>query len=149
MSTNMVASQVHMPGWAARIGAICYAVWALLHFRASYEVFKLADGMNPSAARGRLYQDAFFLLCCAAVSLIVALALNWRNSSLGYWLNLAIIAVADIGFILFIVVPGYSPFWPGMEGPIAWILGWAFTTYALIAARSLNPLPQIPDNAAI
>jgi hypothetical protein len=26
--------------------------------------------------------------------------------------------------------PGYMPLWPGVAGPVLWILGWIFTTVA-------------------
>jgi hypothetical protein len=60
--------------------------------------------------------------------LVTALTLNWRNSPWGYWINLALIGVADIGFIVFVLLPGYIPLWPGLIGPIFWLLGLGLTT---------------------
>lgn len=124
--------------WAARIGAVFYALWAIVHFQAAIGVFTLASGLRPTAAQGRVYQDAWFLLSCAIAVLLIAVVLNWRNSRLGYWLNLAVTGVADLGFIVFVLVSGYVPLWPGLQGPITWVLGWAFTTYGLLSRPSAS-----------
>jgi hypothetical protein len=55
---------------------------------------------------------------------------NIRNSKWGYWTNLGVTSLADTGFILFVLVPGYAPTWPGILGPVFWVAGWAFTTLA-------------------
>lgn len=60
----------------------------------------------------------------------VALTLNIRNNGWGYWINLGVLAVADTGLIFFVIIPGYIPLWPGIAGPVLWILGWFFTTLA-------------------
>jgi len=38
--------------------------------------------------------------------------------------NLGVLALADTGLIFFILAPGYMPLWPGVAGPVLWILGW-------------------------
>jgi len=101
----------------ARLGAISYAIWALLHLR-----------VDPSMIQARLFQDAWNLACFSIAGLGIALTLNWRNDRSGYWLNLAVISVADMGFVIFVLLPGYFPVWPGLLGPIFWLLGLALTT---------------------
>jgi len=32
--------------------------------------------------------------------------------------------------IFFVLVPGYMPLWPGLAGPVLWVLGFTFTTAA-------------------
>ena len=39
----------------------------------------------------------------------------------GFWLNALIVGIADVPCILFVLVPGYAPFWPGILGPALWI----------------------------
>jgi hypothetical protein len=39
------------------------------------------------------------------------------------------VGIADIPFILFVLIPGYAPWWPGLLGPVLWIA--AFSTTAL------------------
>jgi len=58
--------------------------------------------------------------------------MNWRNSRPGFWLNAPIAGVADIPFILFVLIPGYAPFWPGVVGPALWVAGMIFTGLAQI-----------------
>jgi hypothetical protein len=40
------------------------------------------------------------------------------------------VGIADIPFILFVLVPGYVPWWPGLLGPSLWIAAFFFTTLA-------------------
>jgi hypothetical protein len=61
----------------------------------------------------------------------VAVVFNWKNSRWGYWLNLITVSVTDIGFIIMILVPGYLPFFPGVLGPVFWVVGAALTTIGL------------------
>jgi hypothetical protein len=68
--------------------------------------------------------------------------LNLRNSAWGYWINLGIISLADMGFILFVLLPGYVPIWPGILGPFFWVAGWAFTTHAYML-RPAAAAPQV------
>lgn len=83
--------------------------------------------MPPSAVQGRLFQDAFYLVAIATSGIVVATTMNWRNSRAGFWLNALILAVGDIPFILFVLAPGYAPFWPGILGPALWVAGMMFT----------------------
>lgn len=52
----------------------------------------------------------------------MAVVYNWLNNPVGYWLNLALTSVTDVGFILFVVARRSRPLWPGLLGPALW--GW-------------------------
>lgn len=116
--------------WTARAGAISYMIWALFHLLAALAVYRLGGGLAHSMVRGRVLQDAFNLAAFSVVGFGVALRLNWRNDGWGYWINLGVIGVADVGFIVFILVPGYMPIWPGLVGPLFWGAGLALTSAA-------------------
>jgi hypothetical protein len=118
----------------AKIGALFYICWGLLHFTAAYGVFKLAQGSPANLAQGRLMQTAFYLAAFATGAIIFAITLNWRNDRLGFWINAVMVGVADIPFILFVLVPGFAPWWPGLLGPILWIAASAFTASARVGA---------------
>ena len=118
----------------ARIGALFYICWGLLHFTAAYGVFKLAQSSPADMAQGRLMQTAFYLAAFATGAIIFAITLNWRNDRLGFWINAVMVGVADIPFILFVLVPGFAPWWPGLLGPILWIAALAFTAFARVEA---------------
>jgi len=51
---------------------------------------------------------------------------------LGYWLNLVVVSAADLGYIFFVLVPGYVPLLPGGLGPLLWVLALIFSTLAIV-----------------
>ncbi len=83
--------------------------------------------------QGRLFQDAWNLVFFSMIAISVAATLNWRNSVWGYWINFATVGIADTGFIFFVLVPGYTPVWPSILGPVFWVLATVFSTIALLA----------------
>jgi hypothetical protein len=120
---------------AAKLGAVLYVCWGLLHFTAAYGVFKLAQN-SSGMAEGRLMQTAFYLAAFAAAAIIFAIMLNWRNDQFGFWANAVMVGIADIPFILFVLVPGYAPWWPGLLGPLLWIAAVFFTAIARLGSTS-------------
>lgn len=119
----------------ARLGSVFYILWGLLHVFAAWQVYAMAESIEPGPVQGRVMQTAMFLLFFSGWSIIVAIAWNWRNRVLGYWLNLVVVTVADIAFIAAILVPGHVRLWPGIVGPLLWMLGLALTTAGMITAR--------------
>jgi hypothetical protein len=117
------------------VGSIFYLLWAALHFQAAYGVVRLGGSTAASMIQGRLYQDAWTLFFAAGVVAFFSLIIIWRNWTLGYWLNLGVAGITDVGFIFLILIPRYAPLWPGLQGPLAWIIGLAFSTAALLLAR--------------
>ena len=117
---------------ASKIGAVLYIIWACLHLLATYSVYTLGRSLSPSIVQGRVFQDAWNLLFFSIVAISVAATLNWRNSVWGYWINFATVGVADTGFIFFVLVPGYTPVWPSILGPVFWVLATIFSTIALL-----------------
>jgi hypothetical protein len=78
-------------------------------------------------------QTAFYLAAFAA-AILLALTLNWRNDRLGLWVNGVMVGIADIPFILFVLIPGYAPWWPSLLGPVLWITAFSVTGLARIGA---------------
>ncbi len=115
-----------------RIGAVIYVIWGVLHLNAGLKVYQLGDALDPGMVQGRLFQSAWNLLFFAVVAIVVAALFNWRNSRIGYWINLITVSVTDIGFILLILVPGYLSLWPGVLGPVFWVLGAIFATIGFL-----------------
>jgi len=113
--------------WAARIGAVFYVLWGVFHLVAANAVYGLAE-QSTGMVRGRLLQDAFYVLFFAVAGIVMAVVLNWRNDKQGYWMNGTLIAFADIPFVLFVLVPGLIPWWPGLAGPLLWLISFFFTT---------------------
>lgn len=119
----------------AKSGSILYVLWGILHLEAARKVYLLGNTLDPGIVQGRIYQDAWTLLFCALWASVVAILFNWKNSRLGYWLNLIVVSVTDIGFILFILIPAYLPLIPGALGPLLWILAAICSTIGIIKAN--------------
>ena len=118
----------------AKLGAALYVCWGLLHFTAAYGVYKLAQSSPPTIAQGRLMQTAFYLAVFAATAIVLAITRNWRNDPLGFWVNGVMVGIADAPFILFVLIPGYAPWWPGLLGPVLWIAAFSLTGLARMGA---------------
>ena len=115
----------------AKLGAVTYVLWGLLHIQAARLVYMLGNSLEPGMVQGRVFQDAFNLLFFALFGIAVAVMLNWKNSRPGYWLNLVVVSAADIGFIVYVLMPGYAPLVPGGLGPLFWILAVIFSTLGI------------------
>jgi hypothetical protein len=120
----------------ARWGAASYVIWSILHLQAAYAVYKLAAGVPVSMVQGRLLQDAWNLLAFSVTGAGTAMVLNWRNNTWGYWINAGIIGVADLGFVFFVLIPGHMPIWPGVVGPVFWLVGLILTTLGITGRGS-------------
>ena len=120
----------------ARIGAIFYFLWGVLHIVAALKVYTLGQSLETGMIQGRILQDAWNLLFFALFGMVVAIKYNWVNSKLGYWLNLVVVSAGDIGFILFLLIPGHIPIVPGALGPVLWLLALAFSTAAIYQKKA-------------
>ncbi|MEP7359772.1 MAG: hypothetical protein ABI847_21150 [Anaerolineales bacterium] len=119
----------------AQIGSIFFILWGVLHLYAARLVYKLGARQPAGMVRGRIYQSAWNLAFFAVAVVVVALVAGWNNSPLGYWLNAIMTAVTDVGFIVFVLIPGYLPLRPGLLGPALWIVARAFSTWAQFGPR--------------
>lgn len=117
------------------IGAVFYVLWGILHLIAARRGFNLAQSQPAGMVRGRLYQNGWNLAFFAILVILVAVFYNLNNSPLGYWLNLIAASVTDIGFIIFILKPGYLTLRQGIPGPILWVLAVIFSTLGILAAH--------------
>ena len=115
----------------ARIGAVFYVLWGLVHYNAAYGLYQFAQSTPLTIEHGQLQQLAFYLAAFATAAIVFA-TLNWRNSRLGFWSNAVVVGIGDIPFILFVLVPGYVPVWPGIVGPVLWIAALACTAIAQV-----------------
>ena len=118
-----------------QLGAICYLLWGLLHLVASFQVFTLGKGQNSGMVQGRLYQNAWNLASLAIAVVVIAVVYNWNNSLVGYWLNLGMSTITDMGFVLFIVAPRYLPLRFSLPGPVLWMLAVLFSTLGILSSR--------------
>lgn len=125
----------------AKIGAVTYVLWGLLHIQAARLVYVLGQSIEPGIIQGRVYQDAWNLLFFAVFGIVVAVTLNWKNSRLGYWLNLVVVSAGDIGFIITVMIPGYIPLMPGGIGPLLWVVALVFSSLGILALKGKASSP--------
>ena len=134
-------------------GALCYILWGIMHAMIGIQILILNLGESPYAVIANLYSDsgpqatprelgsvvaalmnqhAWNLLWFGVFAVVVGAVWNWRNSIAGYWANLAVVSLADIGFIAAVLIPGYISIEMGIWGPILWILATLFTTIGIL-----------------
>ena len=137
---------------AHKIGAVFYVLWGVLHvFWGASMLYTLSSegGAGVLAAvgtavpqselpkevsgvgSGLLGQHNWNLLWFGLFAIVVGAFFNWKNSRPGYWVNLAVVSAADLGFIFAIMVPGYIKFADGFMGPLLWILAVIFSTIGI------------------
>lgn len=119
----------------ARAAAIAYVLWGALHINAALLVYKLGNSIEPGMIQGRIFQDAWNLMFFAVFGIVVGILLNWRNSKTGYWANLIVVSVSDIGFVVTMILPGYVPIIPGGLGPLVWLIAASLSTIAILQSE--------------
>ena len=122
-----------MNKWA-KIGAVCYVLWGVVHINAARLIYLLGQSVDPGEVQARLVQNAWHLLFFAIVAIVIGIAYNWKNSRMGYWLNLIMLTVVDVGFIVLVLVPGHAPM-VAWNGPALWVLAVVFSTIGLFGGK--------------
>ncbi len=146
-------------GKTAKIGAVLFAFWAVLHLWVGFEgVHQYFSGGAPglwnmltggSAAPRAAFQHAtdgitanvhahLILNFCIDVAgygllgLVVAFYIWTRGSWIAYFLGVIIIGVADLAFLFSLVTPGIIELNAGsIGGPVIWILACIITPFGL------------------
>ena len=145
-----------MRGQWHKWGAIFYILWGILHIGlGGLLLYRLGTHGGvaavsligtavppadlpqqlPGVVSGVIGQHGWNLILLGIFALVVGIAGNWRNSLLGYWLNLCVVSAADIGFIFAIVVPRYNTLFDGLAGPILWVSAAIFSTIGIVQRK--------------
>lgn len=140
-----------------KVGAVFYALWALLHVAAGATLVgsALTDinghlreiGTAATTAQLPTLNEhttvsaiiafhSFNMVWIGLLVGLVAVRLNWRNSRGGYWLNLALTGLLDVGLFVFLLVPGYMAWGDGWVGPLLFAGGAISSTLGLRRATS-------------
>ena len=127
----------------AKSSAVVYVIWGLLHLQAAFLVYKLGASLDAGMVQGRMLQHAWNLLFASVAAIGIAVTLNWRNTRSGYWINTVLVSLVDLGFIFFVLVPGLVPMWPGLLGPVTWIVALALSTVAYMSSSDSHLKPVI------
>ena len=143
-----------MTKYAHKIGAVFYVLWGIFHTYigvlllqkvmsegTSAALTAIGDALPPSQVandalmNGVIEHYAWNLVWFGIYAIILAIFMNWKNSRVGYWFNLVVVSLTDLGFIFAILVPGYISFAAGASGPFLWILAFIFTTIGIMKNR--------------
>ena len=140
-------------------GAICYVLWGAMHVAIGIQILVVNTQRSTHAVINTLYQDSFQstpehlgpvvgalmnqhgwnLLWFGLFAVVVGVLWNRRNNVAAYWANLAVVSLADIGFIAAILVPGHINVWMGLGGPILWVFAVIFSTLGISSQRDARP----------
>ncbi|MEM8917484.1 MAG: hypothetical protein AAGE37_01385 [Pseudomonadota bacterium] len=114
----------------ARIGALLFFLWGLLHLGAALSVFSLGSEQS-GIVQGRLYQDASFLFFFAILAMITAYW-NAKASKSALWINAIGTSAGDLPFLFFLVLPGLVPPPANFLGPLLWVSAIALSVTAYL-----------------
>ena len=144
---------------AYKWGAISYILWGVMHAMIGLQILWINLGQSSRQVISSLYLDAgtistppqlgsvisglinqhgWNLFWFGVVAVIVAVIGNWRNNRAAYWANLALVSLADIGFIFAILIPGYIKLAIGIGGPILWVVAMLLSTIGILKTKSVN-----------
>lgn len=136
-----------MTGRAHRVGAVFYILWGLLHVVGGAVLLSTWNSAGapellrsygsavassvpetlPAVVGGVGAFHAFNLLWIGLLVIVVAVKLNWQNSRTGAWLNGTLAGMADLGLIIFLLLPGYMPWAEGAPGIVLFVPALLFT----------------------
>lgn len=149
---------------AHKIAAICYLLWGLLHVlggglllsasgngideflqaQTGTEGLVLAQAGSsainePAAAitQSVFSYHSFNIIWIGLVVSTVALFLNWKNSTTGFWINLLLVGFTDLGLVIFLIRPGILTFGQGSPGLLLFLIA---SVFAILARMT-------PDNS--
>lgn len=133
-----------------KIGAVSYMLWGLLHILGGLMLYLtlknegitsllymlgtavpknlVPEIQSGSTVDGLAAFHAWNITCFGIISLLTAITLNWKNSRVGFWVNLGIVAAADLGLIFTLIVPGYMHLVDGLPGISLFFIALIFST---------------------
>ncbi len=106
-------------------------IWGVLHLNAANMLQQMSASLDPGVLEARVVQAAYHLAFFGIIAVAIGIRWNWRNSAMGYWINIVMLAVVDLGFVFIVFLP-HLPFWPAVLGPLFWVLAAIFSTVGYI-----------------
>jgi hypothetical protein len=112
-----------------RIAAVLWVIWGLVHTLAGVMTIiqapsggfaAIADAVDPAlmvadyhpAVGGVLNQHGFNLLWIGLATIVGAVFI-WRRNMTAIWVTAMVGGLADVGYLLFVDLPGHVNFFPG------------------------------------
>jgi hypothetical protein len=142
---------------AARIGAVAFLLWGLVHVAGGAMLLMartedgpaaalrlMSSGVSPSLLPGQLDLVTgaaltfhfWNLAWIGGLVAAVAVTLNWRNRLAGFWINLVVVAAADAGMVATLLAPGVISPAEGSVGLILAAVGAIFGALGLAQVRT-------------
>lgn len=140
---------------ALKVATILWIVWGLVHMLAGYIVLSsdasggfaaIADAIDPAllqaeyheAVGGILNQHGWNLAWGGLATLIGAIFI-WRANKTAIWVTAMVGGLLDVGYFLFVDLPGYVHFVPGtvmtlFSGSAILLTAWVYFTHDWDAA---------------
>lgn len=140
----------------AKIGAVLYLLWGLLHVLGGFLMLNASSvdmgsylqvlmgeqgalanisttsEIATSATMQVFAYHAFNLTWLGVLVSVVAVVSNWKNQASGFWFNLALVGLIDLGLIVYMVVPGVIPSSdPWWLGPVLYVVAVIFSAIGL------------------
>lgn len=139
---------------ALQVSAVLWVIWGIVHAAAGSIVIPadasggfqaIADAVDPAllqadyhpAVGGILNQHGWNLFWGGIVTVIGGVFV-WRGSHTGIWVTAMVGGLLDIGYLMFVDVPGYVNFVPGTVMTIVSGTAIALSFWVLIAQRKGN-----------
>ena len=134
---------------AHKIGALFYIFWGMIHILGGSAIMlqdkasaQLAmqgtarpieefEHISNATLNGILSYHGFNIVWFGIFVIVVAIAFNWKNKIIGYWLNLTVISAIEIGLIVFMLIPENMLISDGSIGIVLFLLALTFTTIGL------------------
>jgi hypothetical protein len=134
----------------ARIGAVSFGLWGLLHVAGGSAILAAAVGGGPAAgfafyqqsggdytplAGAILAMNAFTIAGVGALVVVIAVTMNWRNSCTGFMLNLALAGMMDVALVVFLLTPGFVTPVDALLGLGLLVIAATFSSLGLLQQR--------------
>jgi hypothetical protein len=119
---NTHDSTHHANHTLARIGAIAFLLWGVLHVAGSgfilaqlasrgpaagFGVYGASETVDAKIAGSILGYLSFLILASGLLAMAIAIRMNWRNSELGLAANTGLVLVIEVGLAVFLLLPGH------------------------------------------
>ncbi|MEO1732689.1 MAG: hypothetical protein AAFR45_03535 [Pseudomonadota bacterium] len=135
-----------------KIAAALWVIWGLVHILAGVIVLSsdatgaiqaIADGVDPAtlvgdypaALNGILNQHGWNLLWFGVATLVGAIFI-WRGTLTAIWVTALVGGMADIGYFVFVDLPGFVNFVPGTIMTVVSASAILLSFWAWLAPRS-------------
>lgn len=142
---------------ALKIAAVLWVIWGLVHTLAgvmtiiqptSQGLAAIADAIDPAllvadyhpAVGGVLNQHGFNLLWIGLATIIGAVFI-WRGTMTAIWVTAMVGGLADVGYLVFVDLPGYVNFFPGTVMTLISAAAILLSLWVWLPNRKIVPTP--------